>query len=436
MVYKIRKDRLLKKNNRYIASIILIIVTIGFLLVLPFSGSFAGGLLTALFSASMIGGFADWFGVTALTRKPLGIPFKTEIVQHSREKLFNSLVFMVEDELLTKDAILEKFENFSFSASIIRYLDDNSGKEEIKKLANKIVSDMLSGIDMEETGEYLRKLLKDNTENIKLAPLISEAVEWLSTNLTDERLIKRTVEEIKEFMLFPQFGKHVNNFVSDIYAGISRNAEKETAGRKMFFRLAMALAEVSQVSPMKLSSRLLTEGLEYLNALKEPESEQRKGLEAWLIRTSDDLLHNNELQDKIEDKGRGLFERKGSGAAIVDYVYPILRDGGPADGIVNYTDNLIDKLVEDFKNDKQRQSEVDGYIKTALTQLIEDNHAVLGQLVREKLNSLSDEMLVDLIESKAGNDLQIIRINGSLVGGLAGVVLYLISCIAGIVMGG
>ena len=87
---------------------------------LPFSGSFAGGLLTALFSASMIGGFADWFGVTALTRKPLGIPFKTEIVQHSREKLFNSLVFMVEDELLTKDAILEKFENFSFSASIIR----------------------------------------------------------------------------------------------------------------------------------------------------------------------------------------------------------------------------------------------------------------------------------------------------------------------------
>ena len=426
----------MKKNNRYIATVILIIVTIGFLLALPFSGSFAGGLLTALFSASMIGGFADWFGITALTRKPLGIPFKTEIVQHSREKLFNSLVFMVEDELLTKDAILEKFQNFSFSASIIRYLDDSAGKEEIKKLANKIVGDMLSGIDMEETGEYLRKLLKDNTENIKLAPLVSEAVEWLSVNLTDERLIKRTVEEFKEFMLFPQFGKLVNDFVSDVYAGISKNAEKETAGKKMFFRLAMALAEVSQVSPMKLSSRLLTEGLEYLNSLKEPESEQRKGLEAWLVRTSDDLLHNNELQDRIEDKGRGLFEHKGSGTAIADYVYPLLREGGTADGSVNYINSLIDSLVEDFKNDRQKQADVDRYIKAALTQLIEDNHDILGQLVREKLNSFSDEMLVDLVENKAGNDLQIIRINGSLVGGLAGVALYLISSLVGIVMGG
>ncbi len=433
---KYRKDKPLKKNNRYIATVILIIVTIGFLLALPLSGSFAGGLLTALFSASMIGGFADWFGITALTRKPLGIPFKTEIVQHSREKLFNSLVFMVEDELLTKDAILEKFQNFSFSASIIRYLDDSAGKEEIKKLANKIVGDMLSGIDMEETGEYLRKLLKDNTENIKLAPLVSEAVEWLSVNLTDERLIKRTVEEFKEFMLFPQFGKLVNDFVSDVYAGISKNAEKETAGKKMFFRLAMALAEVSQVSPMKLSSRLLTEGLEYLNSLKEPESEQRKGLEAWLVRTSDDLLHNNELQDRIEDKGRGLFEHKGSGTAIADYVYPLLREGGTADGSVNYINSLIDSLVEDFKNDRQKQAEVDRYIKAALTQLIEDNHDVLGQLVREKLNSFSDEMLVDLVENKAGNDLQIIRINGSLVGGLAGVALYLISSLVGIVMGG
>ncbi len=426
----------MKKNNRHIATVILVIVTIGFLLSLPFSGSFAGGLLTALFSASMIGGFADWFGVTALTRKPLGIPFKTEIVQHSREKLFNSLVSMVEDELLTKDAILEKFENFSFSASIIRYLDDSAGKEEIKKLANKIVSDMLSGIDMEETGEYLRKLLKDNTENIKLAPLVSEAVEWLSTNLTDERLIKRTVEEFKEFMLYPQFGKLVNDFVSDVYAGISKNAEKETAGKKMFFRLAMALAEVSQVSPMKLSSRLLTEGLEYMNALKEPESEQRKGLEAWLVRTSDDLLNNNELQDSIEGKGRGLFERKGSGAAIADYVYPLLREGGTAEGSANYINSLIDSLVEDFKKDRQKQADVDRYIKTALTQLIEDNHDVLGQLVREKLNSFSDEMLVDLVENKAGNDLQIIRINGSLVGGLAGVALYLISSVVGIVMGG
>lgn len=407
----------MKPNYRNMAAIILGIVTIGFLLSLPFSNTFIGGLVTALFSASMIGGFADWFGVMALTRKPLGIPFKTEIVQKNRKKLFDSLVFMVEQELLTKEAILQKFEQFNISRSIINYLDDHGGKEDIARLANIIVSDMLSGINMDETGEYLRKLLKDNTEDVKLSPLVSEAVQWLSANLADERLVDKTAEEIKEFILFPPFGKLINHVVEDIYAGIARNAEKETAGKKMFFKFVLAIADFSQVSPLKLSTRLLTEALEYFNAMKDPDSLQRKGLEKWLEKTCDDLLKNEELQNKIEKKGRDLLEHKGSGVAIADYIYPFIKDSEQLQKTGNFIDGLSNRLLEDFKNNPSQQAAVDKYIKDALTKLIEENHDVIGHLVRQKLESFTDDMLVDLVENKAGNDLQIIRINGSIVGG-------------------
>jgi uncharacterized membrane-anchored protein YjiN (DUF445 family) len=417
----------LKKNNRYIASIILLVVTIGFLLTLPFGNTFIGGLLTALFSASMIGGFADWFGVTALTRKPLGIPFRTEIIPRNREKLSESLIYMVEQELLTKEAIIEKLEHFSISKSLINYLENQGGKEDLSRLANRIAEDMLSDINVEDAGEYLSKLLKDNTEDIKLVPLVSGAVEWLSANITDERLINRTVEEIKELILFPRFGMLVKSVIDDIYQNLSRNAEKESAGKKLFFKFVLAMADYSDVSPLKLSTRLLTEALEYFNAMKDPQSEQRIGLEKWLERTSGELLANEALKGNIEQKGRRLLEHSKVGTTLAEYVYPLIRESGQAQESGSYMEGIIYNLIEGFKNSPAQQAAVDKYVKTALTQLIDDNHAVIGQLVRQKLDSFPTETLVEMLEDRAGNDLQIIRINGSIVGGLAGVVLYLLT---------
>jgi uncharacterized membrane-anchored protein YjiN (DUF445 family) len=403
------------------------VVTIGFLLSLPFSGTFWGGLLTALFGASMIGGFADWFGVTALTRKPLGIPFKTEILPRNREKISEALIYMVEQELLTKEAILSKLENFSISKSLLAFLDEQGGKEDLSRLANRIAEDMLSGINVEEAGEYLGRLLKDNTEEIRLVPLVSGAVEWLSANLTDERLVNRTVEEIKELILFPSFGMLVKDVIGDIYQGLSANADKESAGKKLFFKFVLAMADFSDVSPLKLSTRLLTEALEYCNAMKEPESEQRKGLEKWLEKTSEELLANEALKGNIEQKGRSMLEHSRVGNALAEYVYPLIRENGPAGGSGSYVEGIIHKLVENFRSSPSQQAAVDKYVKTALIRLIEDNHAVIGQLVRQKLDSFPTETLVEMIEDRAGNDLQIIRINGSVVGGLAGAALYLLT---------
>jgi uncharacterized membrane-anchored protein YjiN (DUF445 family) len=258
-------------------------------------------------------------------------------------------------------------------------------------------------------------------------PLVSGAVEWLSANLTDERLVNRTVEEIKELILFPSFGMLVKDVIGDIYQGLSVNADKESAGKKLFFKFVLAMADFSDVSPLKLSTRLLTEALEYCNAMKEPESEQRKGLEKWLEKTSEELLANEALKGNIEQKGRSMLEHSRVGNALAEYVYPLIRENGPTGGSGSYVEGIIHKLVENFRSSPSQQAAVDKYVKTALIRLIEDNHAVIGQLVRQKLDSFPTETLVEMIEDRAGNDLQIIRINGSVVGGLAGAALYLLT---------
>lgn len=417
----------LKGNNRHKASIILASVTIGFLLSYPFSDSFGGRLLTALFGASMIGGLADWFGITALFRKPLGIPFRTEIIPKNREKIFDSLTGMVENELLTRESLISKLEKFNVSEKLLFYLDEDGGKKDLADLAGRIASELLGRIDPVEAGDYLEKLLNDHAGDIKLASLLSNSVEWLSENISDQRVVSLAVEEIKDFILFPRFGLFVNSIVRDIFDSLQRSADMETAGKKLFFKFVLAIADFSDMSPSKLSTRILTEGLEYFNALKDPDSAQRKGLEAWLENIAEEFRDNESLHEKIEQKGLDMLKKSSTGPAFANHIYPYLKDEKQFQKLQAFVVTIIDRLVDSFRNSRQEQAALDAFVKNSLTHMIEENHHVIGQMVRQKLNEFSNEMLVKLIEDKAGDDLQIIRINGSIVGGLVGLAAFLLT---------
>ena len=84
-----------------IANYILIIAAIILLLAYPFQDFFAGGLLTHLAGAALIGGLADWYAVTALFRRPLGISFKTALIPNSKERIAEMARHMIESEILT-----------------------------------------------------------------------------------------------------------------------------------------------------------------------------------------------------------------------------------------------------------------------------------------------------------------------------------------------
>jgi uncharacterized membrane-anchored protein YjiN (DUF445 family) len=417
----------LKENNRHKASIILAAVTAGFLLSYPFAGTFPGRLLTALFGASMIGGLADWFGITALFRKPLGIPFRTEIIPKSREKIFDSLAGMVENELLTRESLIAKLEKFDISGKLLLYLDEDGGRKDLADLAARIASELLGRIDPDRAGTYLERLLNENSDNIRFSELFSDSVLWLSENITDQRLVAAVVEEIKDFILFPEFGLLVNGIIRDIFDGIQRSADMETAGRKLFFRFVLAVADFSDMSPSKLSARILTEALEYFNALKSPDSIQRKGLEAWLAKTADELRSDQALHEKIERKGLDMLKKAGTGPAFANHVYPRLKDEKQFRRLQSFAAAIVDRLVEGFRKSPEEQAALDAFVKKALTRMVEENHQVIGRMVRQKLETFSNETLVELVEEKAGNDLQIIRINGSIVGGLVGLAAFLLT---------
>ena len=419
--------KFLKKNNRYIASIILFLVSAGFFISYAFSHTFAGRLLAALLGASMIGGIADWFGITALFRKPLGIPFRTEIIPRNRQKLYDSLVHMVENELLTKEALKKKLDKFKISEKLIYYMEEQGGKHELTVLVNKILSDLLDRVDPNQAGTFLEKLINENSSKLDFYKLFQTAAEWLSRNAADEKVIPKAIDKLKDFILFPSFGALIHRTVQDIFNKIESNAEKETAGKRLFFKFVLTLADFSDMSPPKLSSRLITEALEYFNNLKDPQSVQRKGFEKWLERNVSEFRTNPALQETVREKGVEFLKGISLSSVFTSHVYPYFKGEEQFLKLQSLIEGLVEKLADDFKQNVSDQAALDAYVKNALLQLIEENHEVIGQMVRNKLDEFTTEMLVEMIEEKAGNDLQIIRINGSVVGGLTGLVIFLLT---------
>ena len=417
----------MKRNNRYIATLILLLVSAGFFTSYAFNYTFVGRLLSALFGASMIGGIADWFGITALFRKPLGIPFRTEIIPRNREKLYDSLVHMVEDELLTKDALKNKLDKFNISEKLIYYLDKQGGKQDLAVLANRILVDLLDRIDPKQAGTYLERLLDENSSSLDFYKLFQTSAEWLSMNAADERVIPKVIDKIKDLILSPGFGSLVHKIVQEIFDNIEKNAEKETTGKRLFFKFVLTLADFSDMSPARLSSRLLTEALEYFNNIKDPQSMQRKGFERWIEKNVQEFRSKPSLQEAVRQKGLELLKGISLSSVFTSYVYPYFKGEEQFLKLQSYMNNLVEKLADDFGKNPSDQAALDAYVKNALMQLIEENHAVIGQMVKNKLDLFSTEMLVEMIEEKAGNDLQIIRINGSIVGGITGLVIFLLT---------
>lgn len=419
---------ILRKSNHYKATLILGIASLGFIMGYPFNHTFLGALISSCFSAAMIGGIADWFGVTALFRKPLGIPFRTEIIPRSRDKIFNSLVHMVEDELLTKEMLKKKIEKSNMSGKLILYLEKYEGKKDIEIILTGIMQDILSKTDPEEVSAYLDKLMNDTIPGIKLTPLILEAFEWTVKNGYDENIVSFIVNEIIAVMRNRQVNDLITEAISGVLEKVKKSSEKERAGKKFIFNLLFALMSVSNASPSRLAENMSSEILEYLVSLRSPDSDSRKKLKKWLEQGVERLKTNADVQQSIEDLARDLIKKIKLTPLVMQYIYEFNRDSGQnkvkASELHKLAEGLIDRVVTSFKNNKPQQEDLDAYIKQFLTRLVNEEHAEIGKMVRHKLDGFTNEMLAELIEEKAGNDLQIIRINGSVVGGIVGVIIF------------
>ena len=416
----------MKKSNHYKATVTLSIVVLGFLISYPFHTTFAGGLLESLFGAAMIGGLADWFAVSALFRKPLGIPWRTEIIPKNRDKIFSTLIDMAENELLTKDNLNKKLDSYNISDLLVRYLADYNGDKNIKSILNRLVQDILGNIKPEETGQFIEDLLKKNAAKIKLSPLLAEVVEWSLKNGYDEKVINFFLGELIKIAN----QSHMKTQIEKLYHSVRSCYEQGMIRRKLANDLIIRF--VLRMPPDVVVDHLHLELLRFLKGLKSPYHPWRKKLKIRIIKMVSDLKTDDILVKKIEDWKEVQIEKNFNiEHAITVFVKALIEESATVHGKVtvlsSWTDSQIDKLMKDFKDDEMKRQKVDIFLKTALKKWIDKQHNQIGRIIKESLDRFTGDMLIEFVETRAGNDLQMIRINGSLVGGLVGMLIFLLN---------
>jgi uncharacterized membrane-anchored protein YjiN (DUF445 family) len=413
-------------DNKNKASVTLVATTVLFLLSFPFGHTFLGGLAASVFSAAMVGGFADWFAVSALFRRPLGIPFRTAIIPKNRDRIFASIVNMLEKELLTGENVKLALGKAQLAKVLIEHLCREETKERLKDAVLKISAEWAKNFKNEEAARFLANLVRQHAGTIKLAPLIGGALAWAVRKGFVDKCLDLVLEECRQISA----KDYLKNIIIDIYQKAKGNYQGDVPLRG----IALFLIEnYLHLTPEKVAELAQQQIAAYFLALQDEENSSRRRLKALLVKLAQDLRENPLYGEKLE-KWKEDFLADVKLEQLLEKMVAVFTDywGKNQAEREKYLGIAGGKIHTALTENALVEKKVDLILVGALSSWTNTHHSEIGKMAQEYLALWSNEKLVLYIEDKVGNDLQMIRINGSVVGGLTGLVLYLITFFLGV----
>lgn len=409
-------------QKKYKAAGVLLLSIAGFVLSYPYHEGFWGGLIYSGCLAAVIGGLADWFAVTALFRKPLGISYRTEVIPRNRERIFGEIIAFTGRDLLNPENMMKIAGRYDMAEMAILYLEDAEGKEKIKALAARLRRMLLEQADPEEIGKMVGEAVKGGLNDVQLATVLLNGLRWSVENRYDENVIQFLLNEL----IWITGEQTTHDMLCDMIAEVKAQYEGAMM-RRQFVSL------IFDLSSQRLADLAQRELIQYLERMKNQEHPLRIECRAWIAHQIDRLENSDAYHNLVEEwKNERFGEEMDIAPRVAAYVERWLRPEENGTQLVTESeiDRWINRKISAFKTNPQLQKSVDEKIKSYVSLLVHEQHAMITKIVRDRLNEFSDTSLVSFIESRVADDLQMIRINGSLVGAAAGMFLYLITCFA------
>lgn len=358
--------------------------------------------------ASLVGGAADWFAITAIFRKPLGISFHTAIIPRNREKIIDGITSAVENQLLTKEIIEEKISQMELSSTVLHIFQEN--RQVIINFLEKSLNEYFSGNGKEKLLKLTEKIKSEQLNKISFTNLLNIFSKKIYSSGYDEKIVDSIIDEVIKMCGNKKFESLIYKVLMDI---------KEEKCDNFFSRLSFDFLEKTDSVNLQNAAVNFHKGvIEELGNMKNRENNFRQIIKKEIFKM---FLGIEYSRDKIES-AKLKFMNSVDTKNIVEQITEV-RDGASllSKFIVNKSQMYFDEILSDdgFK------LHLDKVIKYALIKFTERNHSFVGSLVSETLNDYDDKKLNGFIEDKFGEDLQWIRINGSVVGGIIGGVLFI-----------
>ena len=399
------------RRMRIVATGLLIVMAGVFFVARHFLGTHpAWGYVLAFAEAAMVGGLADWFAVTALFRHPLGLPIPhTAIIPENKDRIADTMAAFLRENFLTPQVVARRLKAMNLAASVGGFLVDpgRGGEARLRAGAANLMGDMLQSLDQEQLGGMVKQGLRGQLEKLDLSPLLGQL---LNAAIADKRhmpLIEGLVR----------------------WAGLTLEDNEELL-RDLIHQRANAILRWTGLDE-RLANTIL-DGLYKLLAetVVDPDHPLRRKVEEGLETLATDLLHDPVMHDRVQRMklevlanpamGRWLdamWER--SRAALLR----AMRD--PDKALSGQFGASLAELGQALQNDPRLQTLVNRFARRTLVGIASRYGGQIVRLVSETVKRWDAATVTDRLEGAVGRDLQFIRINGTLVGGLVGVLIHL-----------
>jgi uncharacterized membrane-anchored protein YjiN (DUF445 family) len=370
------------------------------------------GFLRAMSEASMVGGLADWFAVTALFRHPLGIPIPhTAIIPAKKDRLGRTIGNFVQRNFLTREVIEGRLRGLHIGERMAAWI---AQPDNARTIAKHAATAMAAGAQMlkdDDVQAWIDRGLEDRIRQTRVAPI---AGKFLSVVTEDNRhqellneaivLIAKTVEQNRDLIRqrvqreSPWWvpGAVDEKVYRKIVSGIERTLVEVRDDPQHPLRRRFDEALRTFIKNLEHSPQTAARAEEIKTELLDADAVRRFSASLW-IDAKAALIKHAEKADYAED---GAIER-----ALTAFGTAVLAD--PA---------LVAKLEE--------------FVTDVAVFLVERYQQDIADLISHTVQNWDAEVTAQRIELAIGRDLQFIRINGTLVGALAGLLIYLISKLA------
>ena len=371
----------------------------------------AFGFVAAFAEAATIGGLADWYAVVALFKRPLGLPIPhTAIIQSNQHRIADKLGEFIEVHFLEAAPVEAKLRQIDFGSFVADWLRDRKRSDDLARFALRLLPEALSATETSGLMSFITRRITTQLQEIDLAPLAAGTLRGFVQEGRHQGLLDDILRVV-----------HQSLTQAEIMAVIREKIRDELPTLLKLYRADRFLV-----------NRIVASATTFFEEVKnDPKHPFRDEFNRMLLSFVDRLGSDRAFADRIDGLKRDLLARPELGE-LARNIWSNTRSfiersaSGESQVLQQHLAGMLVKAGETLAGDAELRAEINQGLVAVLRSFIADQKSGVSSFIADQVKSWDMGQLIALIEINIGKDLQYIRFNGSLIGGLAGLALYTI----------
>ncbi|RII26893.1 MAG: DUF445 domain-containing protein [Geobacter sp.] len=407
-------------RNKTIATGLMVGAAILFVVARSQKGHGAWEWLAAFAEAAMVGALADWFAVVALFRHPLGVPIPhTAIIKNKKDTIAGNLADFIRDKFLASDTLIARMREYNPAEHLAVYLMSRENAASLARGVTRVLADSLDFIDDERVQKLLRAALSNRIENLDLA---SSAGTILDTLRKDQRhqvvlddLLHRFAGWLATAEAQARLATSIDDMCTKEYPLLSafipnRDQFSRGVGEKVARRMNAFIQEVNADPGHEVRFKFDTAVANFIVRLKS-DPVLRNKIEAIKL----EVVHNQAIADYAQNLGKDLK----------NWLENDLQQ--PRSRVREKIAAAVEGLGTTLAQNRGLKESLNEHLETLIMHYGDSLRTAIAGHISGTMQKWESDDYTNEIELSIGSDLQFIRMNGTLVGGVIGLLLHAVS---------